>query len=178
MRKDFAAAPGLLEVILSGDGEEFLKMFKDANAFNVLVGYGENIKPSALLEFERERKWDGKIVLRNKYVAQHAGMLEYIINNAKEVFVGFRKVLNESPVLALYYPNEISGHIFALIKFEGEVSCSRVLPYSSFRKVRDKVLSSGSYLSEDDIYKLKGYLSLSRSSKNSNIYKAKAVIKT
>jgi hypothetical protein len=172
-RKEIVAVPNSLEMLASGD-EAFFKLFDEA--FNVVVGHGK-FSPAVLLDSEEERKWDGVIRIRNNYVAKFVGICNYTINSGGDVLVGFRKVADEPPVLTLYYGNDVKGIAFAIMKFESAPTCSRVINYLDFAKVRKTIFSETSELSARDIYGMKNYLSLLESGKNDKVYKAEVPLK-
>ncbi len=132
MKRDFEVDDGdLLKALLSGDKNLFFSSIEAFDAYNILFAIINNTSPSILLDKISEEKWDDVVDLRNLYISHFSRELKDALD-INEYFVGLRMILENSPILTLYASSPERNLAFALINFEGKVSCARVFDFADY----------------------------------------------
>ena len=175
MKKDFEVSENLLKIILIGNKKKFLKELNGIKSHNVLFAIANDVPPSTLLDRIHENEWNGKVELRGRHDNYYLSQINNAIKNSDHTILGLRKIYNQTPNLAMYYIEKQREKMYAVIDFDGKLSCARIFNYGEELPYLVGILNAYELnVVRNDVLKIKYNLSLFYSS---NVYKREIVQK-
>ena len=172
MMSEFSIDEDLLTALIEKDISLFNFSINSLVAYNTLFALTKNVPPNILLNKENERTWDNRIIFKNRLTQHLESDLRAALNNSSYYALGFRKIADETPSMALYVPDYKGENVFALIDFRNKVSCSRVLSMGEYPFLERWIETRGTIVDKEKIVEIKKNLS---SFYSSNVYKGENV---